>query len=100
MIMPDDSSRPPRSNHSYDEPGLSPIEFMRRVMHAEEVPLSERVKAAEFLLPYEVHPLKPTPVLIGDKNVYIHIKVSGLDGSTPSDDADDPVLNELKGGHA
>jgi hypothetical protein len=91
-MMPD-TPRPPRSNHPYNDPTLSPIEFMRAVMHCPDVPLIDRVKAAEYLLPYEQHRRAPTPVLIGDKNVYIHIKVAPFpDGTAPGDDTDDPAV--------
>jgi hypothetical protein len=72
-------------------------------MHCPDVPIVDRVKAAEYLLPYEQHRRAPTPVLIGDKNVYIHIKVSGFGesaGTAPGDDADLPDAPAHTGGHA
>ena len=38
--------------HAYDEPDLSPIEFLRCVMHATHLPMASRIQAASALLPY------------------------------------------------
>jgi hypothetical protein len=43
---------PGPSPHAYNDPDLSPIEFLQAVMHAERLPLDTRIQAAKALLPY------------------------------------------------
>jgi hypothetical protein len=40
------------SPHAYDDPDLSPKEFLQAVMHATNLPMVSRVQAASALLPY------------------------------------------------
>src|SRR6516162_10382334 len=37
---------------AYDDPDLSPIEFLQAVYHATHLPMSVRIQAASALLPY------------------------------------------------
>jgi hypothetical protein len=43
--------------HAYDDPDLSPVEFLQHVMHATHLPMATRIEAASALLPY-THPTK------------------------------------------
>jgi hypothetical protein len=45
-----EAHEPPR--HAYDDPTLSPKEFLLAVMHAKHLPIAERIKAAEAVAPY------------------------------------------------
>jgi len=47
---PGHNSTPPR--HAYDEPNLSPKEFLLAVMRSQHLPLTIRIKAAEGAAPY------------------------------------------------
>src|SRR5262249_6511801 len=40
------------NTHSYNAPGLSPLEFLRAVMDDPHLPMSYRMEAAKALLPY------------------------------------------------
>ena len=40
------------TTHAYNDPDLSPIEFLLAVMHASHIPMSTRIEAARGLLPY------------------------------------------------
>ena len=51
---------PPQS-HVYDDPSLSPLEFLQAVMHATHLPMSFRIDAARGLLPYTEPPPGPRP---------------------------------------
>ena len=51
---------------AYDAPGLSAIEFLQAVMHAINLPMVTRIKAARALLPYtEPRPASSPPYRIG-----------------------------------
>ena len=51
---------PQPSSHAYNDPDLSPIEFLYAVMRATHQPMSIRIQAASALLPY-THPYpRPT----------------------------------------
>jgi hypothetical protein len=43
---------PAPTTHAYDDPDLSPVEFLRAVMHATHLPMASRVQAASAVLPY------------------------------------------------
>ena len=49
--------------HAYDDPDLSPIEFLQAVYHATHLPMSIRIDAARGLLPF-TEPA-PRPVVQG-----------------------------------
>jgi hypothetical protein len=40
------------TTHAYNDPDLSPIEFLQAVYHATHLPMSTRIEAASALLPY------------------------------------------------
>jgi hypothetical protein len=42
----------PPQTHAYNDPDLSPIEFLQAVYHATHLPMSIRIDAARGLLPY------------------------------------------------
>jgi hypothetical protein len=44
-------------HHDYDQPGLSPKQFLLKVMHDETVCLNDRIRAATYCLPLTEHPL-------------------------------------------
>jgi hypothetical protein len=59
--MPDDtptstSNTPSTSNHAYDNTTLDSLQFLAAVVHSPEVPLEDRIKAAEALLPFAAKP--------------------------------------------
>ena len=47
--------------HAYDDPDLSPIEFLQAVYRDPLLPMSIRIDAARGLLPYTEHPPGPRP---------------------------------------
>ena len=79
--MPDDT---PTTNHAYDNTSLDSLQFLAAVMHAPEVDLADRIKAAEALLPFIAS--KPQPSVVPwhvngiptDQDVTIKIVVPSL----------------------
>jgi hypothetical protein len=47
-------------SHAYDDADLSPLEFLRAVYRATNLPMSVRIQAASALLPYTHHGPRPT----------------------------------------
>jgi hypothetical protein len=43
---------PAPTTHAYNDPDLSPVEFLQHVMHATHLPMVSRIQAASALLPY------------------------------------------------
>jgi len=54
-ILPTEAQAPAPTTHTYNDATLSPVEFLRAVMHATHQPMSIRIEAARALLPY-THP--------------------------------------------
>jgi hypothetical protein len=80
MIMPSEPPHHPsrqKSKHAYNDPSLTPVQFMKAVRDDTSVPLVTRLRAAELLLPYE-EARKPTVMLRGDKNVTVTIFIDTL----------------------
>jgi hypothetical protein len=79
--MPDDD---PTSNHAYDNTSLDSLQFLAAVMHAPEVDLADRIKAAEALLPFVKAPLQPSvrPLYVNgvpsDKDVIVKIIIGEM----------------------
>jgi hypothetical protein len=40
------------SDHEYDDPNLTPLQFLLAVMHDHSVDINDRIKAAEYACPY------------------------------------------------
>jgi hypothetical protein len=55
-ILPAEPQAPAPTTHPYNDPDLSPIEFLQCVMHATHQPMAVRIAAASALLPY-THPV-------------------------------------------
>jgi hypothetical protein len=54
--MPDDDTTPiSTSNHAYDDPNLSALDFLLPVMHDPTAAMADRIKAAETAIPYVAH---------------------------------------------
>jgi hypothetical protein len=54
------------AEHKYDNPGLTSKQFLTEVMHDPDVPIRQRLKAAEYLLHHfghEIDPATRAPVL-------------------------------------
>jgi hypothetical protein len=59
--MPDDKTPiSTTTNHLFDDPSLSSLDFLLSVMHSSEVDLADRIKAAEVLLPFIAPKPQPT----------------------------------------
>jgi hypothetical protein len=71
--------------HAYDDPDLSPIEFLQAVYRDPSLPMSIRIDAARGLLPY----MEPRPARIPSAEVGCTIVIGGLGpydhGSAPKD---------------
>jgi hypothetical protein len=48
------------TTHAYNDPELSPIEFLKAVYHATHLPMSTRIEAASALLPFTEPKPRPT----------------------------------------
>ena len=64
---------PPRP-HAYDDPSLSPIEFLQAVYHDPSLPMSIRIDAARGLLPYT----EPRPASAPSLHIGCTIVIGGL----------------------
>src|SRR6516164_10808610 len=62
------------SSHVYNDPDLSPIEFLQAVMHAEHLPMATRIDAARALLPFT----EPRPASIPSSHIGCTIVIGGL----------------------
>ena len=68
--------------HAYDDPDLSPIEFLHAVYRDRSLPMSTRIDAARALLPYterEPRPVNSVPrckIVIGGLGPYDHGSVA------------------------
>jgi hypothetical protein len=78
----------PPQTHAYDDPDLSPIEFLQAIYHDRTLPMSTRIDAARALLPYtEPRPTNSFPPRC-------KIVVGGLGPCDPSPGAShDPTGN-------
>jgi hypothetical protein len=75
------------SHHAYNDPDLSPIEFLQAVYRDTHLPMVTRIQAASALLPF-THPA-PRPTVQGCVHYRCKIIIGGL-GPGP---ADDPTRN-------
>src|SRR2546425_12800396 len=50
----------PPQTHVYDDPDLSPLEFLQAVYHATHLPMTTRIEAASALLPFTDPKPRPT----------------------------------------
>jgi len=66
------------SSHVYNDPDLSPIEFLQAVMHAEHLPMATRIDAARALLPFT----EPRPASVPSSHIGCTIVIGGI----PSED--------------
>jgi hypothetical protein len=70
---------PGPSPHAYNDPDLSPIEFLLAVMHCDRLPMSTRIDAARGLLPYT----EPRPACAPSSHVGCTIVIGGLGPCDP-----------------
>jgi hypothetical protein len=67
---------------TFNQPGLSDLEFLAAVRNAVDVPLRFRIEASTAMLPYNhASSLRPTVFSLGNQDVTISVKIPGfLDG--------------------
>ena len=61
-ILPTEAQAPTPTTHPYNDPDLSPIEFLTAVYRATHLPMVTRIQAASALLPFTTH--RPSPEFI------------------------------------
>src|SRR5215472_3429175 len=64
----------PPQTHPYDDPDLSPIEFLQAVYRDRTLPMSIRIDAARGLLPYT----EPRPASVPPSHIGCTIVIGGL----------------------
>ena len=84
------------TTHAYNDPDLSPIEFLLAVMHASHIPMSTRIEAARGLLPYtEPRPTNSFPprckIIIGGLGPY----TASPEPRSPADPTENHSQNPL-----
>jgi hypothetical protein len=62
------------SAHPYNEPGLSPIQFLYAVMYCSRLPMVTRIEAAKALLPFT----EPRPARVPSSDVSCIIRIGGI----------------------
>ena len=73
--------------YAYDDPDLSPIEFLQAVYHATHLPMSVRIDAARGLLPYT----EPRPANIPSLHIGCTIVIGSLGPCDPSPEPRSPA---------
>jgi len=82
---------PGPSPHAYNDPDLSPIEFLQAVYRDASLPMSIRIDAARGLLPYT----EPRPARIPSSDVSCTIVIGGL-GPCDTDRAQGPPADPTR----
>jgi hypothetical protein len=53
----DQSTNDPNQEHPYDNPGLSPLEFLLAIVHDRALPIRTRIVAARYAIPLTESPV-------------------------------------------
>jgi hypothetical protein len=84
------------SSHAYNDPDLSPIEFLYAVYRDASLPMSIRIEAARGLLPYT----EPRPARIPSSDVSCTIVIPPFDYEPRTNYARSTHRNSIKGARA
>ena len=82
-ILPTEAQAPASIPHAYNDPNLSPIEFLQAVYRDASLPMSIRIDAARGLLPYT----EPKPARIPSSDVSCTIVIPPFEARTPDTEA-------------
>ena len=81
---------PEPAPHAYNDPDLSPVEFLQAVYRDPLLPMSIRIDAARGLLPYT----EPRPASIPSSHIGCTIVIGGLGPCAPSPEHEPGQINE------
>jgi len=82
-ILPTEAQAPASIPHAYNDPNLSPIEFLQAVYRDASLPMSIRIDAARGLLPYT----EPKPARIPSSDVSCTIIIPPFEPRTADHEA-------------
>jgi hypothetical protein len=69
-------------DHKYDDPDLTPLQFLKAVYRDKTVPMSMRIEAAKVAYPYVYSPTPPSPRFEDlDPQDQFTVHIGGLPGS-------------------